>query len=59
MRSWEYSLEADVRMWKCGDVKMWKCGNAGSRHFERSQPEADEVRNHVPFMGSCIDNACY
>jgi len=35
-------------MWKCGNVKMWKC--AGSRHFERSPPEADEVRNPVPFI---------
>jgi len=25
------------------NVKMWKC--VGSRHFERSPPEADEVRN--------------
>jgi len=29
---------------------MWKLGE--SRHFERSPPEADEVRNPVPFIGT-------
>ena len=33
-------------MWKCGNLKMWRCDEfAGSRHFELSPPEADEVRN--------------
>jgi len=32
---------------------MWKCDEcARSRHFERSPPEADEVRNPVPFIGT-------
>ena len=40
-------------MWECENVKMWKCDEcAGSRHFERSPPEADEVRNLVPFIGT-------
>ena len=31
------------RMWECDDVECEEC--AGSRHFERSPPEADGARN--------------